>query len=119
MKSISIRISDSELTAFRAHAEAQNLPLGTAIKHLARAGLQVQHPPSKTGVSSLDRCLSLLRLLSLYQLHQYHFSWLRDAGGSSFQKHWDEALSLANRSLDHDPELFGNARFRLPNPPKT
>lgn len=113
MKSFSVRLSESEIAAFRTYAESQKLPFGTALKQLAKAGLQAQRPPPPSLRPLLEQCLNLLRLQSLYQLHQHHRGWLQDETIPSKKRAWNEAAVKANQSLDRDPELFGRVRFTV------
>jgi hypothetical protein len=123
MKSYSVRLDPHDLTRLRAYAEARRLKPSTALRQLVQQGLHAaEAPPAKPPASSaehglLQQCLTLLRLLSLYQLHQFHRSFLQDQPiGSSLQR-FHEAQRLANQVLDQDPALFGRSRFRMTEAP--
>lgn len=117
MKCYSVRLSDAELAAIRGYAAAHQLPLSTALKRLAFAGLQAQQPAASADRPLLEQSLSLLRLLSALAYAQHHRAWLQDEPIGSSQRRWAQALALTNATLDRDPALFGAIRF--PTPPRS
>jgi hypothetical protein len=125
MKSYSVRLDPQHLERLRSYAQARRLKPSTALRQLALAALRsAESPPPKPAPvavsadrSLIEQCLSLLRLLALYQLHAFHRGHIQDQSIGSSLRRFQDAQVRTNETLDGDPGLFGRARFGIAETP--
>ena len=117
MKIVSVRLNPSDSATFDAYARARDLPVSTAIKRLAQAGLKAQQSTQQADRSTLEKCLGLLRLVCALEQVQYQHLRLKNKHVGSTQREFSDAIAAANAELASDPGLFGN--LRIPALPTT